>query len=388
MHSQVLASLRHGRPTARRILALAALIVLSPSIALHATGAPLEDVVARVKPSIVAIGTYQRMRSPQFLFRGTGFAVGDGTLVATNAHVLPDTLDTAKFETLAVVVPGTGNADPERRDARVATVDKEHDVALIHISGVPLPALSLRDSNAVREGTSAAFTGFPIGTVMGLVPVTHRATVSAITPIAIPTANSRQLDQNLVRRLQHGAFTVLQLDATAYPGSSGSPLYDASTGEVLGIVNMVFVKTTKEAVLSQPSGITFAMPVAVRAEPFGVDEIIYGCTIARYCLDIFLHRTLVTSAASTALDQRRSQSRSTALPRMSESKRPTYNKSCSVVLRCRGAGTRTHIEVRKASTMGKRLARSAGITAASVAAITPIAIDCTMMCREISMVAR
>ncbi|MEO8976220.1 MAG: serine protease, partial [Casimicrobiaceae bacterium] len=42
----------------------------------HVRAASLEDVIARVKPSIVAIGTYQKTRSPAFAFRGTGFAVG------------------------------------------------------------------------------------------------------------------------------------------------------------------------------------------------------------------------------------------------------------------------------------------------------------------------
>ena len=53
---------------------------------------------------------------------------------------------------------------------------------------------------------------------------------------------------------------MLQLDATAYPGNSGSPLYDPETGAVYGIVNMVFVKGTKENALSHPSGITYAIP--------------------------------------------------------------------------------------------------------------------------------
>ena len=53
---------------------------------------------------------------------------------------------------------------------------------------------------------------------------------------------------------------MFQLDATAYPGNSGSPLYDPATGEVIGIVNMVFVKGTKESALTQPSGITYAIP--------------------------------------------------------------------------------------------------------------------------------
>jgi S1-C subfamily serine protease len=54
---------------------------------------------------------------------------------------------------------------------------------------------------------------------------------------------------------------VYQLDGTAYPGSSGSPLYDGGTGEVVGVVNMVFVKGLKENALAQPSGISYAIPV-------------------------------------------------------------------------------------------------------------------------------
>ena len=46
---------------------------------------------------------------------------------------------------------------------------------------------------------------------------------------------------------------MLQLDIVSYPGNSGSPLYDAHTGEVLGILNMVFIKGSKEAALTNPS---------------------------------------------------------------------------------------------------------------------------------------
>ena len=54
---------------------------------------------------------------------------------------------------------------------------------------------------------------------------------------------------------------VFQLDATAYPGNSGSLLYDPETGEVVGIINKLFVKESKEVVLEKPSGITYAIPV-------------------------------------------------------------------------------------------------------------------------------
>jgi S1-C subfamily serine protease len=56
-------------------------------------------------------------------------------------------------------------------------------------------------------------------------------------------------------------FMVYQLDATAYPGNSGSAMYDAKTGKVIGIINKVFIQESKEAVISKPSGITYAIPV-------------------------------------------------------------------------------------------------------------------------------
>lgn len=243
-------------------LGCACLLVLAWMGTVHAGANTFEDLVAKVKPSIVAIGTLQKTRSPQFLFRGTGFAVSDGHLIVTNAHVLPGTMDQDRLESLEVVVPARDDVAEEQRDAAVVAVDREHDLAVLRIGGAALPTLSLAQHDRYRDGQSAAFTGFPIGAVLGLVPVTHRATISALTPIALAAANARQLDVNTFRRLQTGVFTVLQLDATAYPGNSGSPLYDASTGEVLGVVNMVFVKSTKEAVLAQPSGISFAVPAA------------------------------------------------------------------------------------------------------------------------------
>ena len=62
----------------------------------------LADTLEKVKPSVVAVGTVQRTRRPPTLFRGTGFVVGDGRYVITNAHVLPDSLDQAHKEQLAV----------------------------------------------------------------------------------------------------------------------------------------------------------------------------------------------------------------------------------------------------------------------------------------------
>jgi S1-C subfamily serine protease len=238
-------------------------VVAALLLCLFIPGANAAGVIAtieRVKGSIVAVGTYGRTRSPPFQFRGTGFAVGDGTLIATNAHVLPDAIDSEHFEILAILVPGPERDKVQFREARKITVDPGTDLALLKIDGDPLPALRFGDSDGVREGQEILFTGFPIGAALGPYPATHGGMVSAITPIAIPPGRSAELDPKVIRRLTVGSFRVFQLDATAYPGNSGSPVYDTATGQVLGVINMVFVKGTKESVLTQPSGITYAIP--------------------------------------------------------------------------------------------------------------------------------
>ena len=244
----------------RRFLASALAMSLLTG-GLSTAKADLVATVPRIKPSVVAVGTYQRTRSPAFQFRGTGFVVGNGLLVATNAHVLPERLDSDNMEALVIVVPGDGEIGTVR-SARVVASERSRDLAVVRLEGGPaLPALRLGSNARVLEGQEIAFTGFPIGNVLGMTPVTHRGIVSAITPIGIPQANSRNLNPALIRRLANDVFRVYQLDATAYPGNSGSPLYDPDSGEVLGVLNMVFVKSTKENVLADPSGISYAIPV-------------------------------------------------------------------------------------------------------------------------------
>ena len=240
---------------ARRLAVLFAVLMLPAS-----ASADLPDLVRQVKPSIVVIGTYLKTRSPAFVMRGTGFVVGDGKLVASNSHVVAETSETSGGESLVVAV-SPGQAAAQQRAAVVVARDSAHDVVLLRIEGAALPPLPLRREAPVREGQSVAFTGFPIGSVLGLSPVTHRGIISAITPIALPTPNARALNEKVITRLRDGPFEVYQLDATAYPGNSGGPLFDVDGGEVIGMINMVFVKGTKEAALTHPSGISFAVPI-------------------------------------------------------------------------------------------------------------------------------
>jgi S1-C subfamily serine protease len=241
--------------SARRLLAgIVAACALAPAV-----GADLSAVIPGVKRSVVGVGTFERTRSPSTVFFGTGFVVGDGLSVITNAHVVPEKLDDAHMEQLGIV---TGDGDTVRfRPAQLVARDNEHDLAHLRLSGPPLPALKLGDSDAVAEGQNLAFTGYPLGMALGLHAATHRATLAAITPIVMPSLSSRKLDARQLVQLQRTSFDIFQLDGTAYPGNSGSPVYDPASGEVWGVINAVFVKGLKETAISNPSGITYAIPV-------------------------------------------------------------------------------------------------------------------------------
>ena len=77
-------------------------------------GGELSHTIEGVKPSIVGIATFQKTRSPAVNFMGTGFAVGDGSLVVTNAHVVPEGMDSNTMESLVVIVARSGK-EPELR---------------------------------------------------------------------------------------------------------------------------------------------------------------------------------------------------------------------------------------------------------------------------------
>lgn len=235
-----------------------ACLLLGSLLALPTLAASLPETAAAVKKSVVGVGTYQKTRSPATVFVGTGFVVGDGLSVITNAHVVPDTLNGQRLEELGVVV-GMGE-QIAFRPATLVALDREHDLAHLRLGGTPLPALLLGDSDKAVEGQDLAFTGFPLGMNLGLYAATHRALLAAVTPVVRPSLSARGLDARAIAQLQRSSFQVFQLDATAYPGNSGSPLYDPASGAVLGVINAVFVKGLKETAISNPSGITYAIP--------------------------------------------------------------------------------------------------------------------------------
>jgi S1-C subfamily serine protease len=233
--------------------------------ALPGWAADLPALIAATRWSVLPIGLFDPLGSPRFSFRGTAFAVGDGSLVVTNHHVI-DTAASASTATGGRPPPGwvlqqplPGGGQTWRR-LQIVARDPTHDLVLLRLEGEPLPPLKIAPDERLREGQAVLLMGFPIAGALGFQPVTHRGMVSSIAPIVLPAANAGRLDERAIAAMRRGPFDIVQLDATAYPGNSGGPVVDAETGEVLAVVNMVLTKGGREGALQYPSGISYAIP--------------------------------------------------------------------------------------------------------------------------------
>ncbi|MFO7875574.1 MAG: serine protease [Desulfovermiculus sp.] len=217
----------------------------------------LVGVIRSIKPSVVAIGTYSIKDTPKGRFYGTGFVVGNGKYVITNDHVLAKIEEEVKTFHLRVFHERFSFSGVK---ASILAQDSTHDLALLRLDDEELPPLPLADSSEVSEGESIAFTGYPIGFVLGLNPTTHTGIVSAISPIILPSPSTKAIKNKHFEFLRN-PYNVFQIDAKAYPGNSGSPVYWRDRGMVIGVINKVFVKDKKENLLSEPTGITYAIPI-------------------------------------------------------------------------------------------------------------------------------
>jgi S1-C subfamily serine protease len=168
-----------GRARPRAVLAGAccALLLVLLGAGTPADAGDVADTIARVKRSVVAVGTFDRGRAPAFQFRGTGFAVGAGDTIVTNAHVLPVVLNALRNEHLAILTAATGSDAVQVRSVERIVADADTDLALLKLTGDPLPPLALRNSDTIREGQDILLTGFPIGAVLGPFGATHRGMI-------------------------------------------------------------------------------------------------------------------------------------------------------------------------------------------------------------------
>lgn len=163
----------------------------------------LPDLVRRIKPSAVAIETFDSRGEK--LSRGSGFFI-DVDRVVTNRHVIEGAYRAEVHSSAGTTFPVKG----------VLAVDAEGDLALLKIDAPPnstIRPLSL-DRTSPQEGESVVVIGNPFG----LEGSVTNGIVSAVRDI--PTFGR-----------------IIQITAPISPGSSGSPVVNMQ-GQVIGVATL------------------------------------------------------------------------------------------------------------------------------------------------------
>ncbi len=164
----------------------------------------LPELVRRVKPSVVAIATYDA--GGEALMTGSGFFVRPGQVV-TNLHVIRGAAR-AEIKTL----DGKGKV---YRVAGVVAVDEEGDLALMSID---MPVDHPRSTELTFDLPDEGETIFVIGNPLKLEGSVSDGIVSAVREVP-----------NIGR--------IIQITAPISHGNSGSPVFNLR-GQVLGVVTV------------------------------------------------------------------------------------------------------------------------------------------------------
>jgi putative serine protease PepD len=201
------ASLLNGRDTVQQAAPLPVVKGAAPADSRAKT---IRSIYANVSPSVVRIQVDEGGSEAT----GTGFIIGNGGTIVTNAHVV-GTADRAQVRL-------DDNAAPI--DAQVLGTDASSDLAVLRVDSAKtahLRPLTLGDSDSVQVGDLAVAIGYPLG-------LDRTATAGIVSGLgrAIQAPNGFSIDK------------VIQTDAPINPGNSGGPLLD-SAGRVIGINSQI-----------------------------------------------------------------------------------------------------------------------------------------------------
>lgn len=182
------------------------------------------DVAGKIRPTVVAIRTYQTrtpaedhpaVRIPHS--QGSGFIIDAAGFIATNAHVIEG------GESIVVSLH-----DGSRLDAVVVQSDPRSDLAVIKVDTSNLPTVRFGDAAKLRVNQWA----FACGNPFGLANADGKASVT----YGVISALNRQMTDRLVGGDPVRYYgNLIETSAALNPGSSGGPLFNID-GEVIGIV--------------------------------------------------------------------------------------------------------------------------------------------------------
>ena len=220
---------------------------------------PLPDlvsVVAKVKPSVVAINTevvtYDIFNRP-FTQEGagSGWIIDKDGLIVTNNHVV------AGAETITVTL-----ADGRTFPAGVVGADALSDLAVLKVNETNLPEADTGDSSKLRIGEWVLAIGNALG--MG---ITAKEGIVSRLGVSIPVSAGQTLHD------------LIETSAPINPGNSGGPLVNMA-GEVIGI-------TSAKLAAVEVEGLGYAIS-SNSANPI-IEELVQNGYVVRPWLGVVLY---------------------------------------------------------------------------------------------------
>jgi S1-C subfamily serine protease len=194
------------------------------------------ELYARLHPSVVLITMQIPADDPKRKGKwdeayGSGAIVASGawgSRILTDAHVVADARD------LRAKVGDTGKAVPLRV---TAVSDDDDDLALLEIPTPNLTPIAFGTMQSVIPGRAVGVLGYPI-------------------PDAFEDERLRAVVSLYTGRIASVRNGTMEIDVPIIPGESGGPVFDARSGEVIGIAESRF---------DDERAIGFATPVDVIA---------------------------------------------------------------------------------------------------------------------------
>ncbi len=203
----------------------------TPNIAAQSNGS-VEQLTERARKSVVVIT--QTGRDGKRVGLGAGFIISADGLIVTNFHVIgegrPITVELADERQFNVI--------------GIHASDRALDLAVVRIDGHDLPALTLGDSEALKQGQSVLAIGNPLG-------LKHSVVTGVVSGV-------RELEGR----------PMIQLAMPIEPGNSGGPLLDLQ-GRVQGILTL---KSLMTANLGFAVGVNTLKPLLEKPNPIAMSR--------------------------------------------------------------------------------------------------------------------
>ncbi len=207
-----------------------------------------EALARKVSPAVVKIlvtgyGPVARNGSRETALVGRQHGIGSGAIVDSNGYIITNAHVVAGAQRVRVVLtplPHGQESAPLAKtrllNAKIASVDRDTDLAVLKVEATGLPTLPIGDYRKLRQGQVVLAFGSPEG-------LDDSLTMGVVSSVM------RQLDPDQ-------PMMYIQTDAAINPGNSGGPLVDVD-GNLVGINTFILSQSGGN------EGIGFAIPSVI-----------------------------------------------------------------------------------------------------------------------------